>query len=335
MKDQNSDLKKSDKRNAPRTRIIALAIAVGIAVLCFAIGVPTREDKKIGMRDLSTLVMPFNFAHDKFSEFQYFTETIQQKWGTSPEDLLKLDEYNDPDDYGHSAYAIEDTGLIVEFYYFENRLYQSTINMKDSAEAKKWVEYLENKFEETKNDGKFSYWEKDQLRIVYAADSDIYRFYFVDVKTFVAAQEYRQSVDSNQARLIKFKQAVENNINWNTNPQSMANISLYEKKELYQWDIYTHTKVKGLDYHFFQNRLCGIDFIVRDSKQAENMIGIIKRRFGRGINEGKGATKWEVNGVTIISKPIPAATVRFLLFRHRETWAEKVKFEKKYALSVQ
>lgn len=332
MTDQYADSNKTDKRTAPKTRIIALAIGVGIAVLCLAVGIPSREDKKIGLRDLSTLVMPFNFAHDKFSEFQYFTENIQQKWGTRPEDLLKLQDYNDPDEYGHSAYAIEDTGLIVEFYYFENRLYQSTINIKDSAEAKIWVEYLEGKFEDTKNDGKFSYWEKEQLRIVYAADTDIYRFYFVDVKTFLAVQAYRQSVDSNQARLIKFKQAVENNINWNTNPQSMADISLYQKKELYQWDIYTHNKVKGLDYHFFQNRLCGIDFIVRDSKQAANMVGIIKRRFGSGVNEGKNATKWEINDVSIISKPIPATAARFFLFRHRETWAEKVKFEKKYAL---
>ena len=334
MMDQGSGLPKKDKQNAPKTRIIVSAIAFGLAVLFFAIGIPTKEDKKIGMRDLSTLVMPFNFGHDKFSEFKYFTETIQQKWGTRPEDLLKLHDYNDPDDYGHSAYAIEDTGLIVEFYYFENRLYQSTINIKDSGEAKRWVEYLEGKFEETRNDGKFSYWEKDQLRIVYASDSDIYRFYFVDVKTFVAAQEYRQAVDSNQARLIKFKQAVNNNVNWNTNPESMPDISLYQRREQYQWDIYTHNKVKGLDYHFFQNRLCGIDFLVRDSKQADNMANMIKGRFGSGVNQGKNATKWEMNGVTIISKPIPATTAIFLLFRHKETWAEKVKFEKKDALSI-
>ena len=335
MKDQCSGFKKNDKRKVPKTRIIASAIAVAIAVLCFAIGIPTREDKKIGMRDLSTLVMPFNFAQDRFSEFKYFTETIQQKWGTRPEDLLKLDEFNDPDDYGHSAYAIEDTGLIVEFYYFKNRLYQSTINMKDPVEAKNWVEYLEGKFSETKTDGKFSYWEKDQLRIVYASDSEICRFYFVDMKTFVASQVYRQSVDSNQARLIEFKQAVDNKVRWNTNPEGWADISLYQKKELYQWDIYTHNKIKDLDYHFFQNRLCGIDFLVRDSQQAEKMVGILKNRFGDGTTEGKVAAKWEVNGVTIISKPIPSTSARLFLFRHKQTWAEKVEYEKKYALSIQ
>ena len=47
---------------------------IGIIVLGLAIGIPTKEDNKVGMRELSTLVMPFNFAHDKFSEFKYFVD---------------------------------------------------------------------------------------------------------------------------------------------------------------------------------------------------------------------------------------------------------------------
>ena len=136
---------------------------MAIAVLCLAIGIPTKDEKKIDIRELTTQLMPFNFAHDKFAEFKYFVETIQQKLRTKPEELLNLEEFVDPDSYGHSGYAIEDMDLVVEFYYFENKLCQSTINIQDSGEAKKWVAYLNSKFGEKKPDGKFYYWNRGKL----------------------------------------------------------------------------------------------------------------------------------------------------------------------------
>ena len=331
MTDQCSDMGKTARKKAPKSWILISAIAVGIAVLFLAIGIPTKDDKKIGMRDLATLVMPFNFAYDKFSEFKYFTETIHQKWGTTPEELLKLHDYNDPDDYGHSAYAIEDAGLIVEFYYFENGLYESIISLKDSVEASRWVEYLETKFGKLKTDGDFSYWDRDQMRIVYATDSEVHSFYFVHLETFITAQEHRKTVDSNLARLIEFKQVVDNKVRWNTSPESMPNISLYQKKELYQWDIYTHNNVKNLDYHFFRSKLCGIDFLVRNPGAAQKMVDILIRKLGEGEKHAKNDRKWEANGVTITSTPSTQAL--YFFFRYNETWAEKEKYEKKYALS--
>ena len=333
MPDQCSDMGKTARKKAPKPWVLISAIAVGIAVLCLAIGIPTKDDKKIGMRDLATLVMPFNFAYDKFSEFKYFTETIHQKWGTTPEELLKLHDYNDPDDYGHSAYAVEDADLVVEFYYFENGLYESIISLKDSVEANSWVEYLETKFGKLKTDGAFSYWDRDQMRIVYATDSELHSFYFVHLETFIAAQEYRKSVDSSLTRLIEFKQVVDNRVRWNTSPESLPNISLYQKKDLYQWDIYTHNNVKNLDYHFFRNKLCGIDFFfVRNYGEAQKMVGILTAKLGEGENHGANGRKWEAKGVTIISTQ--SSPARSFLFRYNETWAEKEKYEKKYALST-
>jgi hypothetical protein len=320
LKVQGSECKGKD----PKNWAITLAIAVGIAVLCFAIGIPTKDDKKIDLRKLTNRVMPFNFANDKFAEFKYFVDTIQQKWRTKPEELLNLQDYTDPDNYGHSGYAIEDTDLIVEFYYFENKLYQSTINIQDYGQAKRWVEYLDSKFGEKKPDGKFYYWDIDQLRIVYASEFEIYRFHFVHMETFLAAQEYRKNVDSNLARFMKFKQVVDYKVNWKTNPETLPNISLFEKKELYKWDVYTQINVTNLEYHFFQNRLCGIDFLIWDRKQAKKMYGILKIKFGEGENEGDNGTKWDVNGITIISTP--HSTARWFIFRHKETWTEKEKY---------
>lgn len=332
MKDQCTEFGKPDRRKVQKNWAITSAIAVGIAVLCLAVGIPTKENKKIDLRELTNLVMPFNFADDKFSEFKYFVDTIQQKWGTNPEELLKLQKYDDPDTYGHSAYAIEDTDLIVEFYYFENRLYQSTINMQDSGEANRWVAYLESKFGEKQTDGKFHYWNQDPLRIVYAQEGEIYRFYFVHIETLLAGQEYRKSVDSNQARFTVFKQILDNRVNWNTNPESLPDITLNRKKELYLWDVYTHNTTNNLEYHFFQNRLCGIDFLIWDPKQAKKMHGILKIKFGDGENEGNDVTVWDVNGLTILSTPY--STARWFIFRHKETWAEKEKYGKKYALTT-
>jgi len=332
MKDQCTQSGKLDRRKTKKNWAITSAIAVAIAVLCLAVGIPTKENKKIDLRELSHLVMPFNFAHDRFSEFKYFVDTIQQKWGTNPEELLKLEEYNDPDTYGHSAYAIEDTDLIVEFFYFENKLYQSTINMQDSGEANRWAEYLENKFGERQTDGKYYYWNKDPLRIVYAPGPEIYRFYFVNIKTLLAGQEHRKNVDSNQARFTVFKQIVANRMNWNTSPESMPNITLDRKKELYQWDIYNHNTATNLEYHFFQNRLCGIDFLIWDPQQAKKMYGILKIKYGDGENEENNVTVWDVNGLTILSTPY--STARWFIFRHKETWAQKEKYGKKYALTT-
>ena len=324
MKDQYAKIGKTAKRSVPKTWVIASAIAVGIAVLCLAIGIPTKDDKTIHIRELTTLIMPFNFANDKFAEFKFFVETIQQKWGTNPEKLLNLQEYIDPDKYGHSAYAIEDTGLIVEFYYFNNRLYQSTINIQDSGEVKKWVGYLDSKFGVKKPDGKFFSWNKDGLKIVYASESETYRFHFVHMETFLAGQAYRNNVDSNLARFMEFKKVIDNRVIWNTSPESLPNISLYKKNQSNKWDIYTHNNVTNLVYHFFQNKLCGIDFLISDTKEAKKMYGILQIKFGEGENEGDNGRKWEVSGITIISTPYN--TARWFIFRHKETWTEKEKF---------
>ena len=304
MTDQCSKLGEHVKGKAPKTWAIITIIVVGMVVLCLALGIPTKEEKKIDIRELTTLIMPFNFANDKFSEFKYFVETIQQKWRTKPEELLKLQEYVNPDKYGHSGYAIEDAGLIVEFYYFENKLCQSTINTRAPDEAKRWVGYLDRQFGEKKPDGKFYYWNKDQLRIVYASESETHRFHFVHMETFLAEQEYRKNVDSSLTRFMEFNKIVENRVNWNTNPESLPNISLYQQKKLQKWDIYTHTKVTNLEYHFFHNRLCGINFLIWDAKQAKKMYGILKSRFGEGGNDGNNVhpmdCRWHNNYIDII-----------------------------------
>ena len=147
------------------------------------------------------------------------------------------------------------------------------------------------------------------------------------METFLAEQEYRKTVDAKLARFMEFKKVVENRVNWNTNPQSLPNISLYQKKELYQWDVYTHTKVTNLEYHFFQNRLYGIDFLIRDAQQAKKMYGILQIQFGEGETEGTNGTKWDVHGITIISTSYDAA--RTFIFRHKETWTKKEKYAKK------
>jgi hypothetical protein len=327
MTDSCSNLRKTVKSKAPKTWVITSVIIVGIALLCFALGIPTKDEEKINIRELTALIMPFNFANDKFAEFKYFVETIPQKWRSNPEDLLNLQEYIDPDNYGHSGYAIEDTGLTVEFHYFENKLCQSTINIQDSGEAKKWIGYLDSKLGQKKPDGKFYIWNKNRLRIVYGSESEIHRFHFVDMETFLAEQEYRKKIDAKLARFMEFKKVVEHRVNWNTNPQSLPNISLYQKKELYKWNVYTHTKATNLEYHFFQNRLCGIDFIIWDAKQAKKMFGILQIKFGEGETEGTNGTKWDVDGITILSTSYDAA--RTFIFRHKGTWTKKEKYAKK------
>ena len=126
---------------------------------------------------------------------------------------------------------------------------------------------------------------------------------------------------------MEFKKVVENRVNWNTNPQSLPNISLYQKKELYKWNVYTHTKVTNLEYHFFQNRLCGIDFLIWDAKQAKKMYGILQIKFGEGETEGTNGTKWDVDGIAIISTSYDEA--RTFIFRHKGTWTKKEKYAKK------
>ena len=327
MTDQGSKLGENPKGKAPKTRAITTIIIVGIVFLCLALGVPTKEEKKIDIRDLSTLIVPFNFANDKFSEFKYFVETIQQKWRTKPEELLKLQAYVDPDQYGHSGYAIEDSGLIVEFYYFENKLCQSTINIQDSGEAKKWVGYLDSTFGGKKPDGKFYYWTRGPLRVVYESESMTHRFHFVHIETFLAEQEYRKKVDSNLARFTEFKKVVENKVKWNTKPESLPHISLYEKKQLQRWDVYTHSKISNLAYHFFENKLCGIDFVIWDPQQAKKMQGLLQSKFGAGENDGENSIKWNVYGITINSQSYPAANT--FIFRHAETWTEKERYAQK------
>jgi hypothetical protein len=327
MKDQCSGLLKNAKRNAPKTWAITAVIVVGIAVLCLALGIPTKDDKKIAIRELTTLFMPFNFANDKFAEFKYFVKTIQQKWRTKPEELLNLQEYVDPDKYGHSGYAIEDSGLVVEFFYFENKLCQSTVNIQDSGEAKKWAGYLDRKFGEKKPDGKFYYWHKDPLRVVYESATAMHRFHFLHIETFIAEQEYRKKVDSNQARFTVFKNVVDNTVAWNTHPESLPNISLYQKKKSQKWDVYTHNKISNLAYHFFQNRLCGIDFLIWDPQQAKKMHGLLQTKFGAGEIEGDNGTKWNVYGITIINQSYPVASS--FIFRHEETWTQMEKYAQK------
>lgn len=327
MADQTSELRNTVKGKASRTWVMTTVIIVGIVVLCLALGIPTKDEPKIGARELTTLIMPFNFANDKFAEFKYFVETIQQKWRTKPEHLLNLQEYVDPDQYGHSGYAIEDSGLVVEFFYFENKLCQSTINIQDSGEAQKWIGYLDGKFGEKKPDGKFYFWNKDPLKIVYESTTAIHRFHFLHMETFIAEQEYRKKVDSNLARFMEFKRIADNQVKWNTNPANLPNISLYEKKQSQKWDVYTHNKISNLAYHFFENRLCGIDFLIWDPHQAKQMQDLLHAKFGAGENEGKNGIKWTIYGITITSQSYPAASS--FIFRHNETWTEKEKYAQK------
>ena len=327
MADSCSNLRTTVKSKAPKTWGITSAIIVAIALLCFALGIPTKDEEKINIRELSALIMPFNFANDKFSEFKYFVKTIQQKWRTQPEELLNLQEYVDPDKYGHSGYAIEDSDLTVEFYYFENKLCQSTINIQDSGEAKKWVGYLDAKLGEKNPDGKIYYWNNDPLRVVYESSPTMHRFHFIHIETFIAEQEYRKKVDSNLARFAEFKKVVENKVKWNTKPESLPNISLYEKKQLQRWDVYTHRKISNLAYHFFENKLCGIDFVIWDPQQAKRMQDLLYNKFGAGETDGKNGFKWNVYGITINSQSYPAAST--FIFRHSETWTEKEQYAQK------
>lgn len=326
MTDQSSELGKTIEGKAPKTWTITAIIIVGIVVLCLALGIPTKDEPKIGIRELTTLIMPFNFANDKFAEFKYFVDTIPQKWRTKPEHLLKLQEYVGPDKYGHSGYAIEDSGLVVEFFYFDNKLCQSTININDSDEAGKWIGYLDSKFGEKKPDGKYYYWNKKPLKIVYESTSSMHRFHFVHMETFLAEQQYRKKVESHLARFAEFKKIVDNQVNWNTAPESLPNISLYEQKQLQKWDVYTHKKISNLAYHFFENRLCGIDFLIWDQQQANKMQRLLHTKFGAGENEGKNGIKWNVYGITISSQSYPAASS--FTFRHNETWTAKEKHAK-------
>jgi hypothetical protein len=196
MNEAKSEFKKNPKWKIPKTWVITSAIAVGVAVLCFAIGIPVKNDEKIDRRDIPSLAMPFNFADDKFAEFKYFVETINQKWRTNPTDLLNFQEYPAPDKYGYSGYGIKDNGLVVEFFYFFNQLYQATINTQDPDEAKRWVKYLDSKFGEKKHDGYFYTWETDELNIVYASESGQNKFHFAHMETFWEKEAYRKKIDS-------------------------------------------------------------------------------------------------------------------------------------------
>jgi hypothetical protein len=144
------------------------------------------------------------------------------------------------------------------------------------------------------------------------------------METFIAEQEYRKKVDSNQARFTEFKRVVDNKVDWNTTPESLPDISLYEKKRLQKWDVYTHSRISNLAYHFFENRLCGIDFLIWDPQQAKKMQGLLEARFGAGENEGKNGIKWNVSGITITSTSYPAASS--FIFRHTETWTQKEQY---------
>jgi hypothetical protein len=152
------------------------------------------------------------------------------------------------------------------------------------------------------------------------------------MQTFLAGQEYKKNVTSKLARFMEFKKVVDNRVNWNADPESVPNISFFQTNELYKWDVYTHTKITNLDYHFFQNRLCGIDFYIWDKKQAKNMDGILQIKFGEGQSEGINGRRWDVNGITVMSTPY--TTARRFMFRHQETWTEKEKYEKKYATTA-
>jgi hypothetical protein len=209
----------------------------------------------------------------------------------------------------------------VEFFYFDNKLCQSTINIQDSEEAQKWIGYLDGKFGDRKPDSKFYYWNKEPLKIVYEFVNEMHRFHFVHMETFIAEQEYRRKVNSNLARFTEFEKVVDNKVNWNTAPESLPNISLYEKKQLQKWDVYTHNKISNLAYHFFENRLCGIDFLIWDPQQAKKMQSLLHTKFGAGEHEGKNGIKWNVYGISITSQSYPAASS--FTFRHNETWNAK------------
>jgi hypothetical protein len=57
------------------------------------------------------------------------------------------------------------------------------------------------------------------------------------------------------------------------------------------------------------------------------MYGILQIKFGEGETEGTNGTKWDVDGITILSTSYDAA--RTFIFRHKGTWTKKEKYAKK------
>ncbi|MGV7224607.1 MAG: zinc-ribbon domain-containing protein, partial [Nitrospinales bacterium] len=204
----------TEKKAQKKAWALMSATVVGFVALCLALGIPIKNDKKPERKEIPEIVMPFNFANDKLTEFKYFIETMEQKWGTHPADLLNFQDYPAPDEYGHSQYGVEENDLIVEFFFFFNQLYQSTINTQNSDDAKRWVEYLDSNFGEKKTDGKFYIWRNDDLNIAYVSESNQYQFHFIHTETYAERKKYRGQFGSKLVKFEVFKKIIDNEMNW-------------------------------------------------------------------------------------------------------------------------
>ena len=57
MTDQYSKTHKTTEVKVRKTWVISSVILVGIIVLCLALAIPTKDEEKIGTRELTTLIM--------------------------------------------------------------------------------------------------------------------------------------------------------------------------------------------------------------------------------------------------------------------------------------
>ena len=314
------------EKKAPKTWAIMSATVVGLVVLCLALGIPIKNDKKPDKKVTPQIVMPFNFANDKLAEFKYFIETMEQKWGAHPADLLNFQDYPAPDEYGHSQYGVEENGLIVEFFFFFNQLYQSTINTLNADDAKNWVEYLDSNFGEKQTDGKFYTWRYDGLNIVYASESGEHLFHFIHTETFAQRQEYIAQFGSKLVKFEVFNKIIDNEMNWAATTDSLPGISLHQKTDAYKWSEYSDDNATNLYYKFFKDRLCRVDILVLDSEQAAKMQGILESKFGEGeINPDESMT-WVADEITITT--FNYLKGRGFAFTHNETLKAKEEYAK-------
>jgi predicted Zn finger-like uncharacterized protein len=314
------------EKKAARTWAILSATVVGLVLLCLALGIPIKNDKKPDKKETPRIVMPFNFANDKLAEFIYFIETMEQKWGAHPADLLNLRDYPAPDEYGDSQYGVEENGLIVEFFFFFNQLYQSTINTLNTEDANIWIEYLDSHFDEKQTDGKFYIWRNGDLNIVYVSESGEHLFHFRHRETFAQRQEYIAQFGSKLAKFEVFNKIIDNEMNWAVTTDRLPGISLHQKTDAYKWSEYSDDNATNLYYKFFQDRLCRVDILVLDSEQATKMQGMLENKFGGGeINPDESIT-WVADEITI-------TTFNYLkgkgfAFTHNETLKAKEEYAK-------
>ena len=296
---KKSEFRQPPKRKVPKVWAIMPAIAIGIAALFFTLGIPTKSEKKGPINDPSQIEMPFNFTDDKFAEFKHFTEAIGQNWRLHPANFLNSPEYPVPDDYGHSQYGIEEDDIFVEFFFFLNQLYQATINIQDSSEAERWVEYLDNKFGEKIAQDKFYTWRNDDVNIVYVFEFEQYKFHFIHMETFAERKTYRSQFGSKLVKLEVFNKIIDNEMDWAATPNNFPDMTLHQKADIYKWSEYSDNNAANLYYKFFQDSLCRVDILVSDYELATKMHGILESRFGQGEINPDESINWIENGITI------------------------------------